>query len=181
QVALQLLEIVRRDRLVLELAEARRDAVIARHGLPLGPRTAVVLDHLRDQRLAAGDALIRRRIARHRLSAARDGRELLDRQRVAVENDRHALPSSAFGTFSPRGGEKGAGRKRVASALLPASGEKVPKADEGLRRRPPRTSLEPPQSAFRARRPAVPRAARATRGGPRRVSRARGRPPCPSG
>ena len=39
-------------------------------------------------------------------------------------------PSSAFGTFSPRGGEKDAGRKRVGSALLPA-GEKVPKADEG--------------------------------------------------
>ena len=40
-------------------------------------------------------------------------------------------PSSAFGTFSPHGGEKGTRRTLPLESLLPARGEKVPKADEG--------------------------------------------------
>jgi HlyD family secretion protein len=40
-------------------------------------------------------------------------------------------PSSAFGTFSPHGGEKGARKEPPLESLLPAHGEKVPKADEG--------------------------------------------------
>ena len=42
-------------------------------------------------------------------------------------------PSSAFGTFSPRGGEKGLDAYSPSSVVLPACGENVPKADEGLR------------------------------------------------
>ena len=48
-----------------------------------------------------------------------------------VDFDHGKNPSSAFGTFSPRGGEKGTRRTLPLESLLPARGEKVPKADEG--------------------------------------------------
>ena len=51
QVALQLLEIVGRDRFVLELAEAGGDAVLGRRRLAGFPRLAVVVDDLRDELL----------------------------------------------------------------------------------------------------------------------------------
>ena len=87
QIALELFEIGGRDRLVFEFAEAGGDAVLGRRRLARFPRAAIVLDDLRDELFARGDALVRRRIDLHAHAVARDAHELLDRERVAVEED----------------------------------------------------------------------------------------------
>ena len=87
QVALKLLEIGRCNRLVLEFAEAGGDAVLGRCRFACFPRAAIVLDDFRDELFAGGDTLIRGGIDLHARALARDAHELLDRERVTVEED----------------------------------------------------------------------------------------------
>ena len=88
QIALQLHEIARRDRLVFEFAEAGGDAVLVRADLARLVRALVVLDDPCNQRLGSRHALVGLRIdvdAHARIAS--DLRQLLDGQRFAVEND----------------------------------------------------------------------------------------------
>ena len=89
QIALQLFELVRRDRLVFEFAEAGGDAVLGRRRFAGFIRASIVFDDLRDQLLGTRNDGLRRRIALDENRwIARDGDQLLDRQRRAIERDR---------------------------------------------------------------------------------------------
>ena len=86
QVALELFEIGRRDRLVFEFAEAGGDAVLGRCRLARFPGAAIVLDDAGDELLARGDACVGGWVDLDaHAGVARDAHELLDRERVAVE------------------------------------------------------------------------------------------------
>src|SRR5688572_30057346 len=99
QIALQLLEILRRDGLVLELAEAGGHAIFARRRFSLSPGAAVVLDHFRDEPLTSRNRFARRRIELHARAVAGDAHKLFDSEGAAVESDHRCHPERSRGTW----------------------------------------------------------------------------------